>query len=558
MFPTDATSFSQLFEGNMIWVYIGISMVNAILIFYSSIKFMLVHQLGGYYYKRYFKWLRNNGTNYKSRLMLLCLLAFLFFCVLSMCFAPILGGRGSSYMGFMAYFIFSIAYIKTESFVNQKVRLKKTKRLVRLCITYSLVLAVISFGLITLLNYLAFIIGDNVVAILRYSILCLLPIAIPYLLFFAYCINEPFEWMIRTHYINKAKWKLKNSSIIKIGITGSYGKTSVKEILSTILSQKYRVLATPESYNTPMGIALTVNKLDSTHDVFIAEMGARGKGDIKELAEMVKPKYGVLVSINQQHLESFGSEEAIKETKYELIQALPEDGVAFFSSDNNTVLSLAENYQGAKMVAGIERGTNTVTATDIKTDTRGTTFKLVFDGEKTVRCNTVLLGKHSTSNICLAAAVAYELGMSPLEISRGINRIKSIGHRLELLPNNKNIVIIDDSYNANIEGVNSAMEVLDMFDGRKIVVTPGLVELGAIENVANLEMGKILAKHADVVIIVGKHNAEMLINGLLEGGMARENIRFSKNLNRGNAELNEMMSEGDVVLFENDLPDNYA
>ena len=558
MFPTEATSFSQLFEGNLIWAYIGISIVNAIIIFYSSIKFMLVHQLGGYYYKRYFKWLKNSGTNYKSRLMLLCLLAFLFFCVLSMCFAPILGERLASYMGFMAYFIFAIAYIKTESFVNKKVRLKKTRRLVRLCITYSLVLAVISFGLITLLNYLAFIIGDNVVAILRYSILCLLPIAIPYLLFFAYCINEPFEWMVRTHYTNKAKWKLKHSNVIKIGITGSYGKTSVKEILKTILSQKYRVLATPESYNTPMGIALTVNKLDSTHDVFIAEMGARGKGDIKELAEMVKPQYGVLISINQQHLESFGSEEAIKETKYELIEALPEDGVAFFSSDNSTVLELAEKYEGNKKIAGIEREANTVTATDIKTDVRGTTFKLVFDGEKTVRCNTVLLGKHSTSNICLAASVAYQLGMSPLEISRGINRIKSIGHRLELLPNNKNIVIIDDSYNANIEGVNSAMEVLDMFDGRKIVVTPGLVELGAIENVANFEMGKILAKHADMVIIVGKHNAEMLINGLLENGMSRDNIRFSKNLNRGNTELNEMMMEGDVVLFENDLPDNYA
>ena len=416
----------------------------------------------------------------------------------------------------------------------------------------------ISFGLITLLNYLAFVIGDHVVAILRYSVLCLLPIAIPYLLFLAYCINEPFEWLVRTHYTNKARWKLKNSNIIKIGITGSYGKTSVKEILKTILSQKYRVLATPESYNTPMGIARTVNKLDSTHDVFIAEMGARGKGDIKELAEMVKPQYGVLVSINQQHLESFGSEEAIRETKYELVEALPEDGVAFFSSDNSAVLDLAEKYEGNKMIAGIARETNNVTATDIKTDVRGTTFKLVFDGEKTVRCNTVLLGKHSTSNICLAASVAYKLGMSPQEISKGINRIKSIGHRLELLPNNKNIVIIDDSYNANVEGVKSAMEVLDMFNGRKIVVTPGLVELGAIENVANFEMGKILAKHADMVIIVGKHNAEMLINGLLENGMPRENIRFSKNLNRGNTELNEMMMEGDVVLFENDLPDNYA
>ena len=101
------------------------------------------------------------------------------------------------------------------------------------------------------------------------------------------------------------------------------------------------------------------------------------------------------------------------------------------------------------------------------------------------------------------------------------------------------------------------MEVLDTFEGRKIVLTPGLVELGKMENVANLEFGKTLATHADIVIVIGKHNAEMLINGLIDGGMNRENIKFAKSLNKGNALLNEIMVEGDVVLFENDLPDNY-
>jgi UDP-N-acetylmuramoyl-tripeptide--D-alanyl-D-alanine ligase len=125
------------------------------------------------------------------------------------------------------------------------------------------------------------------------------------------------------------------------------------------------------------------------------------------------------------------------------------------------------------------------------------------------------------------------------------------------MPNNKNIVIIDDSYNSNPDGVNAAMEVLDTFKGRKIVLTPGLVELGKIENLANFEMGKTLAQHADKVIIVGVHNAVMLINGLVEGGMDRENIIFARTLKKGNEILNELMQEGDVVLFENDLPDNY-
>jgi len=556
MFPTDATSFSQLFEGSQIWIYLGISIVNAVILFYCSMKFLLVLQQGGYYYRRYFKWLSNRDTPYKSRLMLLCLLGLLFFCVLAMTFSGVVGNTIASYVGFVAYILFAVAYINTESAVNAKVPLKKTKRLVRLCITYILFLTVITFGLLTLCNYLAFIIGDEIVSILRYCIICLVPFLLPYLLFIAYCLNEPFEWAVRTHYVNKARGILYNSEVLKIGITGSYGKTSVKEILKTILSQKFRVLATPESYNTPLGIAMTVNKLDNTHDIFIAEMGARSKGDIEMLAKLVKPKYGVLTGVNSQHLESFGTEEVIKNTKYELMENLSADGVAFFSCDNKISVELSNRFQGEKYLAGLKDENAFVTVKDLVTDSHGTSFTLVV-GDQTAECSTILLGRHSISNICLAVSVAVKLGMTIDEIVQGINRIKSIEHRLELLPNNKNIVIIDDSYNANVDGVNASMEVLDMFEGRKIVLTPGLIELGKMENLVNFEYGKLLSKHADKVIVIGKHNAVMLINGLLEGGMDRENIKFAKSLNRGNDLLNDMVKEGDVVMFSNDLPDNY-
>ena len=384
-----------------------------------------------------------------------------------------------------------------------------------------------------------------------------MPMLLPYILFLAYAINEPFEFLLRKRYLRIAVNKLNDSKVIKIGITGSYAKTSVKEILKTLLSQKYRVLATPESFNTPLGIALTVKHLDSTHDVFIAEMGARSKGDIKELAQMVKPEYGVITGVNNQHLETFGSIETTKDTKFELFENLAEGGVGFFSSDNAGARELMERFNGEKYFAGTNGDDNLVTASDIQTDTRGTVFTLNFANGKSVKCNTVLLGKHSISNICLASAVAYKIGLTPKEIATGINRLQSIGHRLELMPNNKKIVIIDDSYNSNVDGINAAMEVLDTFKGRKIVLTPGLVELGKMENVANFEFGRTLASHADLVIVIGRHNAEMLIKGLLDGGMPRDNIRFAKSLNKGNALLNQIMMEGDVVLFENDLPDNY-
>ena len=557
MFPLSIESISQLFSLNNILIYLIIGILNAVILFFSSFKFMLVLQQCGYRGGRYFKWVSNKKTPYLSRLMLLCLLALLFFCVLNMCFEPILGVELSSYIGFAAYLLFTISYINTEASVNAKVPLRKTKRLVRLCITYFLVLIAVTFGLLVGLDCLAFLIGNEVVAILRYAVLCALPILIPYLLIVAYAINEPVEYLRRRHHLLLAKSKLDNLNLIKIGITGSYGKTTVKEILKTLLSQKFRVVATPESYNTPLGIAKTVKNIDSTHDIFIAEMGARIKGDIKELTDLVKPTYGVLTGINNQHLESFKSIEVIKQTKNELMVGIGENGVGFFSSENAFSTELYQLKSGEKYLAGINGDDNLVSAKDIELTSRGMNFTLSIKGEEDIRCSTVLLGKHNVNNICLAAAVAYKIGLTPEEIRTGINRIQSIGHRLELLPNNKNIVIIDDSYNGNEDGVLAAMDVLDTFSGRKIVLTPGLVELGKQENIANYNFGKTLAKHADLVIIIGTHNAETLIHGLLDQGFSNENVKFAKNLNKGNAILNEMLKEGDVVLFENDLPDNY-
>ncbi len=557
MFPTSLTHFSQVFDSPNIIVYVVFSLLNGVMLFFASLKFILVMQQSNYKSKRYFKWLGSKETPYLARLMLLCLLGLLFFCVLCICFAPVVGNTVASYLGFVAYALFTILYINTESSVNAKVPLKRTKRIVRLSIVFALLLSGVTFGLMVLLDYIAYLIGTEVVGILRYCIICGLPILTPYILFIANQLVQPFENLIARYYINKSTRKLENSNVIKIGITGSFGKTSVKEILRTILSQKYRVLATPSSFNTPLGIALSVKQLDSTHDVFIAEMGARSKGDIKTLANIVKPKYGVLTGINNQHLETFGSIENTMATKFELFECLPSDGVGFFNTNNKGAKELFDKFQGEKYCSGIDCDDGLVSATNVVIDSRGTSFTLNIKGESSVECTTVLLGKHAVKNICLASSIAYKIGMTPEEIAVGINRIQTIIHRLELRPNNRNIIIIDDSYNSNEDGVQAAMEVLSTFSGRKIVLTPGLVELGKMENVMNLEFGRTLAKHADIVFVIGKHNAEILVSGLLDGGMAKENIVFAKSLNKANQELNAILKEGDVVLFENDLPDNY-
>ena len=550
-------NFSQIFTVGYGYAYLGLAIASGITLFFASLKFLLSLQQSGYKNKRYYKWLSNKKTSYRSRLMLLSILGFLFSCVLSIFFEPLVGETVSPFLGFISYFLFVILYINTESSVNAKVPLNKTKRLVRLSIVHIIFLTALSFGVLVLCDYLFFLVNNRVVQLLRYSIICFLPIILPALLAFTNLIVGPLENAISARYVRKATAKLDQSKVIKIGITGSYGKTSVKEILKTILSQKYRVLATPSSYNTPLGIALAVKNLDSTHDVFIAEMGARSVGDVKVLADMVKPFYGVITGINSQHLETFGSVENVKRTKFELIENLAEGGEGFFSSDSEGAKELFDKCGKSKSVAGISGEQNLVSATNISTSAKGMKFMLNVKGEQPVECTTVLLGNHSVSNICLAAAVAYKIGLTPREIASGINRIQPVNHRLELVPNNQNIVIIDDSYNSNENGVKAALEVLSTFEGRKIVFTPGLVELGKIENLANYEFGKVLAQHADLVFVIGKHNAEMLITGLLEGGMDRERIKFASSLNKGNAMLNKILVEGDVVLFENDLPDNY-
>lgn len=556
MFPLYAQSFSELFKGASLITNLIISASVAIFLFFASLKFVLSLQQCGYRAKKYFKWVSNPETPYLKRLMLLCLLGFLFFSTINVSFSPVVGQDAGSYIGFISFYLFTFLYVKSESSVNAKVPLKKTKRIVRLVITYFVVLFAVSFGFITLLNYLAFVIGNETVALLRLSLVCALPITVPFLLFIAYLINEPFERFIRKNLIKKAKDKLSKSSVLKIAITGSYGKTSVKEILKTLLSQKYRVLATPESYNTPLGISIATKNLDETHDVFIVEMGARRKGDIKELVEIVKPTYALVTGINNQHLETFGTEENIKNTKYELLEGLDSNGVAFFTSDSEGALELAERFGGEKFISGLNGDNLYVSAKNAKLMPDGMSFDLVVNGKSTP-VYTTLLGEHNVSNICLAVSVALKLGLSTEEIILGINRLTSVWHRLEVIANNKDITIIDDSYNSNVNGFKSAMKVLDGYEGRKIVLTPGLVELGKVENVVNYELGKLLANHADIVIVIGKHNAEMLISGLKDGGMNVDNIVFAKNLNKGNAYLNTIIRPKDVVLFENDLPDNY-
>ncbi len=370
----------------------------------------------------------------------------------------------------------------------------------------------------------------------------------------------PIEKLVSEMYFRDAQKKLAaRPDLIKIGITGSYGKTSVKFILGTILQEKFQVLVTPSSFNTPMGVTRIIReKLMPSHQVFVAEMGARHVGDIKELCRLVHPRYGVLTSVGPQHLDTFHTIDRIKSTKYELMDAIPDGGCCFFPDDQAICRELFDQTRKEKRLCSIHADTEDadVWATDLRVSPAGSTF-ILHTMQDEITCQTRLLGEHNIQNILLAATVGLQLGMTLRQIARGISRIEPVEHRLQLI-STPGMTIIDDAFNANPRGAQAALKVLKGFEGRRIIITPGMVELGAGEEQFNHDFGTMMADCVDVAILVGKKHTAPIAKGLREAGFPENNLHVVSTLDDASALLRQMGRPGDVALFENDLPDHYS
>ena len=373
----------------------------------------------------------------------------------------------------------------------------------------------------------------------------------------------PVEERIKQGYLRQAREIVRGCPQLEvIAVTGSYGKTSTKYILNSIMTgTPHPTLMTPESYNTPMGICKVIRgQLRPFHRFFIVEMGARQRGDIAELCRLTPPRMGILTAIGPQHLESFGSQEAIAATKGELLQALPQDGVAVINWDNQYCRQLAQDLRCRCLGYGLGAGPGKqMWAEDVSSDPAGTRFMLCSaDGEQ-LQLRTRLLGEHNVYNILAAACAARYLGVSLDNIARAVARLQPVPHRLQLLRAEGGVSIIDDAFNSNPAGARAALEVLRGFSsGKKILITPGMVELGAREFEQNRKFGQMAAGVCDFVILVGPKRTTPIAQGLREAGFAGENIRVVKDLQAARRVMRSLVSRGDVVLFENDLPDNYS
>lgn len=368
-------------------------------------------------------------------------------------------------------------------------------------------------------------------------------------------LMSPIEKAINNHYINDARKILASRPDLKvIGITGSYGKTSTKYFLQRLLSTRFNVYMTPGNYNTTLGVTRAVREgLRPTHEIFLCEMGARHVGDIKEVCDLAKPTMGIITSVGPQHLETFGSLDKVLGTKLELADAVKGKGPVFLNLDSEPLK--AKKLAQQTISYGING--EDYTMSNLTIDENGSRFSVKAPDGTRQEFSTRLLGHANVQNICGAIAVAHHLGIPLDTLAPAVRQLESVPHRLQLI-RQTGLTVIDDAYNSNPAGAKNALETLALCRGTRIVITPGLVELGDRELDYNRTLGTQAADNCHWLITVGDGDRTAAIReGAREGGLHRDNIRAAATVQEAMEQARALPGEGKMVLLLNDLTDNY-
>lgn len=518
-------------------------LLSAVCGFFALTRSFQMLQQNSYFAVRYLRWYKSSLT--AGRFV---------YIIIGVAFAAVAGYAASCgtvlhavLSAVCVLFLFIIAKRSVSQNKKSVKKLAVTARVKRMWTAAAVILCAVA----VLSMLLPGIAGIILTAVL--FLLCALPETVTLL---SLAVMKPIEKGISNYYVNDAKRILKSMNNMKvIGITGSYGKTSTKFILGRILSEKYNTLVTPENYNTPMGIVITVRRdLKPQTEIFVCEMGAKRKGDIREDCLIADPDIGLITSIGPQHLDTFGSIETVVSTKFELADWVKsKGGKMYLNTDNEYIKAKAPEYNSVTYGTG----DCDCRATDISYSPKGLTVTLNYK-DISFRVTSHLLGHHNALNIAAAAAVALELGVTPEQIAYAVSKLKPVEHRLQLKPYINGSTLIDDAYNSNPDGCLEAVRVLGCFDGMKrIIVTPGLVELGDKEYESNLRLGQEAAKHCDVIILVGKKRSVPLAEGARSQGYDEQNLYVVSSFKEAVSIFSPMCDKNTAILFENDLPDNY-
>ena len=382
-----------------------------------------------------------------------------------------------------------------------------------------------------------------------YFLILTLPLVIFLLVIVLNFISNIFKRRI----IERARKKIaKFPNLTVVGITGSYGKSATKEILASILEKKYKILKTPANINTAIGIAqLILRDLTAEHQIFIAEMGAYKKGEIKEICDIVKPKIGILTAVNEQHLALFGNIENTIAAKFELIELLPKDGLAILNiGDKNIQKGLeARKISAQKKLYSAEAKAD-ISAVDIDVLSGHPKFRTV-DGAQIQDFKINLIGRHNVSNALAAIAAAEYFGLGVKEISEILRRINHFPHTFFSCAGPNGSIFINDTYNANPDGVTAGIDYLKDRPGRKIIVMSSLIELGDAARKVHKRLGKEISKIAQKLILTDDYYMDEIKAG------ARENSGSALDIKIGNSAkiiaeyLKQNLRSTDTVLFIN-------
>lgn len=518
-------------------IFLSLLFASASVIFslYRQIQML---QQNSYFPSRYFKWVK---TSYVLELALSSIL----YCLVSTIYLK------NSDILLLISFVCLLAIRIVLAVNTKKKSIKKlvfTSRVKRLFVSAVILLAVLIF----IYEILPFSFAGEICYILCVVLCCVSPLTV----FVIWAVTYPIEKAVSRWYVNDAKRILKeHKNLTVIGITGSYGKTTTKFILNRILSEKYNTVCTPQSFNTPMGVVRTVREsIKPNTQVFICEMGAKNIGDIKEICDIAHPKYGIITSVGKQHLETFKTEDNVFKTKFELADEVSKNGgICFVNLDSEGI-----NTRITQRKDVVTFGDNTdYRAEHMKFGADGSTFDLVLK-EKKITVTTRLLGRHSVSDILAACTVANILGVSPDDIKFAVSSLKATEHRLELKPFKNGSLLIDDAYNSNPEGCLEAVKVLSSFSGmKKVIITPGLIELGEREYESNYELGLAAAKYCDIIILVGKNRSKPMRDAISTTDFDKNNVYVVSSFKEGMEIYLPFADKNSVLLIENDLPDNY-
>lgn len=495
-----------------------------------------------YELRRYTKWLFNKNNIHFSTALIYIVLEIIVYLINY--FKIIKNDDICLLISLAISVIFTIYSVIVESKKQYIKDLVLTKRVKRQIVVYTII--------IILANYLFLRLFE------MYYFTGVFSIYAPYLLIYIMAIiTYPIEEAIKKYYENDARNKLDNlSHLKKIGITGSYGKTSTKNIINDIISDSLFTLITPSSYNTPMGITRTIREqLKPIHEVFVCEMGADKIGDISYLMKFVKPKYGVVTSIGPQHLATFKSIDNIINEKMQEIEMLPADGVGFINLDNEYISKYHIKNTCKIVSVGITNKDADIVANNIKYSSEGSSFTVKING-KNYKFTTCLLGKHNITNILIGIGIGLELGISIDEIVRNVACIRQIEHRLQVKRIN-DFTIIDDAFNSNPVGSKMAIDVLQLMHGKRIIITPGMIDLGSKQDSINYEFGEYMCNRVDYVLLVGEKQTKPISNGLKDAGFDMNNVKTFNNVKEALYYAYNRFSRMDTILLENDLPDAF-